>query len=191
MAPDLALFKVAYYQLWQEPLHYNVTMFNHVPQYWTVPQPFTFPLKIEYQFHYRDTRSQPVCVNILSMQREQKSIYRDQQTSRLNSWLKQTQARPHPEQPLFTRHNFSPSLFLLRLIEQKSFKKDFPSERGHHPSSSFIVLQCYTRGNPFKARERRLGKRLGKRRHNVVLLRQTWRPPTGLWWPWLFQLIHL
>ena len=82
---------------------------------------------------------------------------------------------------LFSQHKFAP-LFLLRLIlGTEVVQKDFPSELGHHPSSSFTVLQCYTRGNPFKARERLVGeKAVEKGSDNVVLLEQTWRPPTGL-----------
>ena len=58
------------------------------------------------------------------------------------------------------------NFFLFSLASEQeplycAVKKDFPSQQSFHPSSSFVVLQCYTRGNPFKAREGRVREKVG------------------------------
>ena len=60
---------------------------------------------------------------------------------------------------IMTSPTFVSLLPRTEVVVLGAVNKDFWSEPGFHPSSSFILLQCYTRGNPFKAREGRLGKK--------------------------------
>ena len=69
-------------------------------------------------------------------------------------------------------------------------QKEFPraGARPVHPSSSFTVLQCYTRGNPFKAGPGRAEtKKAEKKRRKMWFCSNKLggQPPRWVWRPWL------
>ena len=69
-------------------------------------------------------------------------------------------------------------------------QKEFPraGARPLHPSSSFTVLQCYTRGNPFKAGPGRAEtKKAEKKRRKMWFCSNKLggQPPRCVWRPWL------
>ena len=69
-------------------------------------------------------------------------------------------------------------------------QKEFPraGARPLHPSSSFTVLQCYTRGNPFKAGPGRAEtKKAEKKRRKMWFCSNKLggQPPRWVWRPWL------